>query len=148
MTVALLDVNVLLALFHEEHLHHQVAHEWFADNGKHGWASCPLTENGLFRILGDPARVGHHVPMPEVVDLFNRFCEAGHHTFWVDDLSFRDQDLFHVKSMRGHKQVTDVYLLGLAVKRKGRLVTFDQHVQPACVKGARREHLEVLTPAE
>ena len=148
MAVALLDVNVLLALFHEGHVHHDVAHDWFVDQGASGWASCPLTENGLLRILGSPARVKEHLPLRDVSDLLKTFCDHSAHQFWPDDISIRDTDRFNVEAIRGHQQVTDVFLLGLAVKHGGRFVTLDQRVPLAAVKGATRACLEVLALAE
>jgi predicted nucleic acid-binding protein len=52
---ALLDVNVLVALFDPDHVHHEVAHDWFADNGPRGWATCPLTESGFVRVVSNPS---------------------------------------------------------------------------------------------
>jgi hypothetical protein len=146
--VSLLDVSVLVALFHEGHVHHQVAHDWFADHGAAGWASCPVTENGLLRILGNPKRVDHHIALPRLVALLTTFCGQSKHEHWWDDISLQDSRLFNVAAMRGHQQITDVYLLGLAVKRRGRFVTFDTGVPLQAVKGARRESLEVLASAE
>ena len=143
MAVALLDVNVLVALFHEGHVHHDVAHDWFEDNGHQGWASCPLTENGLVRILGNPARIDQHVPIARVVEMLSRFCEHSQHHFWRDDLSLRNAP-FTLAHVHGHQQVTDVYLLALAVKHGGRFATLDGGVPVAAVKGARRDHLAVI----
>jgi toxin-antitoxin system PIN domain toxin len=148
MAVALLDVNILLALFHEGHVHHDVAHDWFVDHAGSGWASCPMTENGLIRILGSPARVKEHLPLGEVTDLLKTFCEHTAHQFWPDDISIRDTDRFNIEAIRGHQQVTDVFLLGLAVKHDGKFVTLDQRVPLAAVKGATRASLEVLALAE
>jgi len=147
MAVSLLDVNVLVALFHEAHVHHEIAHDWFADNGDEGWASCPLTENGLVRILANPARVDQHVPIARVLALLARFCEHSTHHFWRDDLSLRTAATFNAAQMRGHQQVTDVYLLALAVKHGGRLATLGGGVPLGAVKGARREHLAVIGSA-
>ena len=148
MAVALLDVNMLLALFHEGHVHHEIAHDWFADHGDSGWASCPMTENGFVRILGNPARVQQHHPLLDVIDLLRTFCAHSTHTFWPDDLSLRDRTRFNLDAMAGHQQTTDVYLLGLAVKHGGRFVTLDQRVPLAAVTGATRASLEVLAAAE
>ena len=144
--IALLDVSVLVPLFCEDHVHHEAAHDWFADNAAAGWASCPVTENGLFRILSNPARVERHVPLPELVGLLKRFCDHSHHHFWPDVLSFRDPRSFNVPACHGHQQLTDVYLLALAVKQGGRLATFDQRIPLAAVRGATRAALEVITP--
>ncbi len=146
--VALLDVNVLIALFDTVHTHHDLAHDWFADNHAFGWATCPLTENGLLRILGNPARRDVFTPVARLADLLRRFCTSGHHEFWSDTISLRDERRFDLTFVRGHRQVTDVFLLGLAVEHAGRLVTFDQRIQIDAVKDATRASLEVLAPAE
>ena len=146
--IALLDVNVLVALFDPDHLHHEVAHDWFEENRTSGWATCPLTENGFVRVLGNLARSGEFVPIPELVDRLRTFRASGHHEFWPDAISLCDERLFDLSLARGHRQLTDVYLLGLAVKRHGLLVTFDQKVPLGAVKGARRDTLEVVAFAE
>ena len=148
MAVALLDDNVLVALFRAEHVNHEVAHDWFREFGQSGWASCPLTENGMLRILSRPSDVDARVPLPELIGLLNRFRENTRHEFWSDDISLRDSGWFDPSKIRGHRQLTDVYLLGLAVKNGGQFVTLDSGISLAAVKGARKEHLQVLAPAE
>ncbi len=143
---ALLDVSVLVALFNGGHADHDVAHDWLADNSEEAWASCPLTENGLLRVLGNPTQAAGFVPIPTLLENLKRFCASTRHDFWPDAISFRDETMFNVAAIRGPAQLTDVYLLGLAVKRGGRFVTFDRGVPLAAVKGARQEHLEVITP--
>jgi toxin-antitoxin system PIN domain toxin len=147
--VALLDVNVLVALFYDRHVHHDVAHDWFTDNADAGWASCPVTESGLLRILGNPARMsGQYVALPKLVELLSTFCKNSRHHFWPDALSMRDARTFNVTALRGHQQLTDVYLLGLAVKAGGKFVTLDQKVPLGAVKGATSASLEIIAPAE
>jgi hypothetical protein len=148
MAVALLDVNVLIALFHATHVHHDVAHDWFAENRDSGWASCPLTENGLLRILSNPARVDPYVPLPELVQLLNSFSKHSRHAFWSDEVTLRDPASFNVDAIRGHKQLTDIYLVALAVKNRGRFVTFDRGIPLEAVKAARPEDVVVLAAAD
>ena len=72
--IALLDVNVLVALFDPDHVHHTLAHDWFADEGTAGWATCPVTENGFVRVLANPA-YGAAVTRPaDLIARLNRFC--------------------------------------------------------------------------
>jgi uncharacterized protein len=122
-------------------------HDWFAENAEYGWASCPITESGLLRIVGNPARVDEYVPLPRLIGLLNSFCEHSRHHFWPDASSIRDTDMFDPASLRGHQQLTDVYLLGLAVRNRGRFVTLDQNVPLAAVKGATRASLDVISSA-
>ena len=144
---ALLDVNILIALFNEHHVHHEPAHDWFADHQGQPWATCPLTENAFLRILSDPSQRGGLIPLPTLADHLARFCRDEAHEFWSDAVSLHDDTLFDLTAVRGHRQVTDVYLLGLAVKRGGRLVTFDQSIPISSVKGAARWSLEVIAAA-
>ena len=146
--VALLDVSVLVTLFKVGHTHHQTAHGWLADNIEFGWASCPITENGMLRILANPFRAEPPTRLDDLVQRLKTFCGAGHHQFWPDSISIADESLFNAPALRGHQQLTNVYLLGLAVKNGGRFVTFDQRVPLAAVKGATRASLEVIAPSE
>lgn len=145
--IALLDVNFLVALFDPEHIHHTIAHDWLAENGRHGWASCPITENGALRVLASPM-LELRLPLAELAALLQRFSERSRHYFWPDDVSLLDPSVVDAAGIRGYKHVTDVYLLALAVKNDGRLVTFDDGIPLAAVKNARKTHLVVLAPAE
>jgi uncharacterized protein len=146
--VALLDVNVLVALFDPAHVHHEIAHDWFADHRERGWATCPLTENGFLRTASSVAQAGELVTVAVLAEGLRTFRSSGGHEFWPDDLSLLDERIFNVAVTRGHQQLTDVYLLGVAVKRNGTLVTFDRRIQLAAVHGATATSLEVLAPAE
>lgn len=143
--IALLDVNVLVALFDPDHVHHELAHDWFEDNRASGWATCPLTENGFARVLSNPA-YGSPVARPgDVLERLGRFCESGGHEFWGDVVSLRDDRLFNRAFLNSHRHLTDIYLLGLAVKKGGRLATFDRGIPLEAVIGSRRGALDVIT---
>jgi len=142
--VALLDVNVLVALFDPDHVHHESAHRWFAAERDFGWATCPLTENGLLRVLANPAYSQSGAPPALILERLQVFCSSGGHTFWPDDVSLRNAELFQTSAAPSHRQVTDVYLLGLAVKRGGRLATFDRAIPLAKVRGAAAENLALI----
>lgn len=141
---ALLDVNVLIALFDPVHIHHEPAHAWFARHGDAGWATCPLTENALVRILSNPAYPGRRTTLDDAIQRLDRFCSSGHHVFWPEDQSIRDAALFSPVHIVGHRQITDVYLLALAVRRDGRLATFDRNIPARAVAGATKDHLVVI----
>ena len=142
--VALLDVNVLVALFDPDHVHHEPAHRWFAEQRGNGWATCPLTENGLLRVLTHPAYSQAAAPPADVLERLRAFCGSGRHAFWPDDVSLRDAELFQAAAPPSHRQVTDLYLLGLAVKRGGLLATFDRAIPLAKVRGAKAETLALI----
>ncbi|MDE3155430.1 MAG: PIN domain-containing protein [Acidobacteriota bacterium] len=143
--VGLLDVNVLVALFDPDHVHHEVAHDWFSDNRPAGWATCPLTENGFVRVVSNAA-YGSPVGGPAaVIELFRKFCASKEHQFWPDSVSLNDGDLFNTSRFTSHRHLTDIYLLGLAVKHRGRLVTFDRTIPANAVKGGT-DALQVVAP--
>lgn len=140
---ALLDVNVVIALLDTEHVGHSVATTWFAAELAQGWASCPITENGTARIM---ASAGYPNPLP-VAAILQRLAMAKateHHRFWPDDVSLTDIEIFNPVELLGPKQITDRYLLALAVRNNGRFVTFDQAIRPTAVTGATAEHLVQL----
>jgi toxin-antitoxin system PIN domain toxin len=142
---ALLDVNVLVSLFEPDHPHHEVAHDWFADSHESGWATCALTQNGFVRILASP-RQGTAILRP--VDLVNhlaQFCASRHHVFWRNSVSLTDKNLFNHSMIRGYRQISDIYLLGLAKNTGGCLATFDGRIPLGAVVGATREHLAVIS---
>jgi len=140
---ALLDVNVLVALFDPDHIHHDIAHDWFGEHAAPGWATCPLTENGFLRTVNH-LRKSDFVPIPDLIGHLARFQEASVHEFWPDDLSLLDGRHFQKGLIQGRRQLTDIYLLGLAVRHEGRLVTFDRGIAISTIRGARKEHLVLL----
>jgi toxin-antitoxin system PIN domain toxin len=140
---ALLDVNVLIALLDQAHPHHGIAVSWFKSRIKHGWASCPITQNGCVRIMSQPAYPGARPPA-QIIERLGEAMEHSAHEFWPDDTSILDPGLFDATRMHGARPVTDTYLLGLAVKRKGVLATFDSGIALSAVRGAEARHLETL----
>jgi toxin-antitoxin system PIN domain toxin len=144
MRVSLLDINVLLALFDDGHRHHEDAHRWFARNRGEGWATCALTTSGCVRVLSNPAYPAEAVNPAEVVSRLRRFCSAPDHHWWPSDVSILDERLFRADEIVGHRQVSDVYLLGLAVRFHGRLVTYDRSIPLHAVIGATARSLVVL----
>ncbi len=144
MSAALLDVNVLIALFDTSQANNRIALRWFETNADAGWATCPITENGYLRILANSKSLDP-VPTLGVLKLeLEKTKRLGRYEFWPDDLTMLDEDAFDLGRVFGPGQLTDVYLLGLAVARKGVLVTFDRTIPTKAVKGAGPEHLEVL----
>lgn len=141
--VALLDVNVLIALCDPHHDFHQTAMAWSLDQASQGWASCPLTQNGCIRIVTQPS-YRYPIAMLEAIETLQSICASIHHEFWPDDVSLLDALAFDHSRIHGHRQLTDLYLLGLAVKNKGCLVTLDGAIPLSAVKGAKKQHLRVL----
>ena len=143
---ALLDVNVLVALFDPHHIQHDAAHDWFAAHRDAGWATCPLTEAGFVRVVSHPAYGAAGERVATAIERLRAFTASGGHQFWRDAISLRD-DLFDLSRAGGSRQLTDIYLLGLAVNRKGRLATFDRTIPLGAVRGASAETLLVISPA-
>lgn len=139
---ALLDVNVLLALLDADHVEHRRARSWLDAEIRHGWASCAITQNGLVRILSQP-QYPSPVPVFEAAARLARAIETAHHAFWPCDLSLLDTSVDRSR-VHGSRQVTDVYLLALAVHHGGRFATFDGRIPLEAVPGAEQEHLVVV----
>lgn len=140
---ALLDVNVLIALHDRDHVHHERAALWFETNIEHGWASCPLTQNSCLRIMSQP-QYSSPQPLTVLVQMLRCSTQTRFHTLWPDALSILDESAFAHSHMHSARQLTDLYLLALAVKRKGRLVSFDQRIPLSAVVGAGPKHLVLL----
>ena len=139
----MLDVNVLVALLDGGHLHHRTATDWLARNERAGWASCPLTQNGCIRILSLTSYPNAQPPAA-VAQRLAQALAGSRHEFWPDALSLLEPERLAWQHVLGSRQVTDAYLLALAVDRGGRLVTFDRGIATAAVPGAARRHLVTL----
>lgn len=135
MSIALLDVNVLVALFDPAHGNHEDAHRWFGRNRKHGWATCPITMNSFIRVLSNPAYPTVKATPDEVAGRLRSFCATTDHHFWEDSVSLLDESLFRPSMIGGYQKITDAYLLGLAVRNHGKLATFDRSIPLKAVHG-------------
>jgi toxin-antitoxin system PIN domain toxin len=142
---ALLDVNVLVALFDQEHGFNERAHVWLEKACDAGIATCPLTENGLVRIVSHPNYSNKLRFSPDlVVQGLRRFVKTADHAFWPDDITLRDAAAIDAERILGSRQITDLYLLALAVRHGGRLVTFDEGINLAAVPAARPTNLCII----
>ncbi len=135
----LLDANVLLPLLWPVHLHHSLAYKWFQDHAHEGWATCPFTQAAFVRLLSNP-RISPDAPTPaEAEFLLYRNLDHPNHRFWPDELSVRDAIAPLRGSVVGHRQITDAYLLGLTLHRKGKLATFDRAIASLLPEGVPTE---------
>ena len=125
MTVYLLDVNVLIALVDPAHIQHDLAHEWFARVGRKGFATCPLTENGLVRIIGHPRYPNSPGPPSAVAAALIAIRSLPGHAFWADSITLVDNPWIDLERLSSHGRVTDTYLLALALENAGKLATMD-----------------------
>jgi hypothetical protein len=143
--IALLDVDVLVALFDPAHLHHEAAHEWFAASSGSGWATCPITENGFARVVSHPAYPGRRVTVGDALQRLGTFTDSADHHFWPDSTSLRRRSRIDTSLLEGHDRIRSAYLLLLAVENDGRFATFDAEVPLGAVPQARPEQVVVLS---
>jgi toxin-antitoxin system PIN domain toxin len=134
---------MLIALFDPGHIRHGAALAWWRSHRLEGWATCPLTQNGFVRII---SKLGYQRPIAlgTAVGLLAAQMSQSDHEFWPDNVSIADGQLFGRNRILGPNQITDVYLLALAVKNGGRLVTLDRAIPLKAVHGAEARHLAVL----
>ena len=122
----LLDVNVLIALTSDEHEHYEKAHGWMSSVRHEKWGICPLTEAGYVRFATNPARNARVISFSEATAVLGELAELPGYGYWPITESWRELTAPFARRIFGPQQVTDAYLLGLAVKEDGVLVTFDR----------------------
>lgn len=135
MTSFLLDVNVLIALVDPAHLQHETAHEWFARTGRRSFATCPITENALLRIVGHPKYPNSPGPPSTVVPALLGIRALAGHQFWAGTISIADAAVFDPGQFSSHSRITDSYLLALAKAHGGKLATLDRRLTADAVFG-------------
>lgn len=129
----LLDVNVLIALLDPSHVHHDRAHDWFGAHGQDAWLSCPTTQNGTIRVVSHP-KYSNTQPVPAVIESLESLTRVGGHRFIEDAVSLLAHEVRRSKFLTS-SQVTDTYLLHLAVAADARLATFDRRMATEAVVG-------------
>jgi uncharacterized protein len=126
--IVLLDVNVLVALAWPEHEAHERVGRWFARHSRAGWATCPFTESGLVRTLSNPAFSPNALtPTNALAVLESNLKLPGRH-FWTANIPLGEAMRNIGGRLAGHRQITDAYLLGLAIHHKGRVGTMDRGI--------------------
>lgn len=144
---ALLDVNVLIAMIDDFHPHHNIAQAW-ASAHVDGFATCPIVQNGVLRIMANPsynsADGADSFSYPSLFEVLQTSLKKVNHVFWPDKISLLNAECFNHDTIHSHKQLTDIYLLGLAVAHQGALVTFDRHIALSHVVGATKHNMIVL----
>lgn len=139
----LLDVNVLIALLDADHSLHGRATTWFASHARSGWASCPITQNGCIRIMSHPS-YPNALSVRAVIERLAQASASAFHEFWPDDVSLLDAKVADSSRIHGPRQITDIYLLALAVRHNGQFVTFDTSVSVDAIRSAGKKHLLTL----
>lgn len=141
MPIALPDVNVLLALMDSSHIHYAAANNWFAVASQQGWATCSHTENGFARIISGSTYAGVRLSPSDALTTLDMLIQnhRQNHHFWSDSVSLRDAALVDTTRIRGHKQLTDIYLLALCQHQQGTFVTFDQGLTSEAIISPRTD---------
>ncbi len=135
MTTFLLDVNVLIALIDPAHVQHDQAHDWFSRAGRKSFATCPITENGLLRIVGHPKYPNSPGPPSAVAQSLTAIRALAGHEFWADKISIAEDEYVNAALLTSHSRVTDSYLLALARAHGGRLASMDRRLAADAVPG-------------
>lgn len=137
------DVNVLIALFDASHQHHPIAKDLFMSGMRDGWASSPLTENGFIRIVSNPSYI-NSMSVTDATAILSTAIRNTTHRRLIEDISLLDTTRFSTNILVSHKQVTDLFLIGLAVRHEACLVTFDRNIPIHAAIGAEARHLKVI----
>ena len=140
----LLDANILIAILDPEHTFHGRCQEWFESTGHRHWHTCPTTQNGVIRVLSGAGYPSGRQRPNEAIERLESLLPLGRHQFLADKLSMLDRQVFNRERLGGTKQVTDTYLLGLAVTAGVTLATTDRRIDAATVFGSEG-HLLVLS---
>jgi len=123
----LVDLNVLIALTDEEHEHHPAALRWFDSGGYQDWATCALTEAGFIRVMSN--RRARIRSVKEATRLLGLLTVHPGHSTWPITEGWSAITSPFTNRIFGHQQVTDAYLLGMAIKENGVLVTMDRAIR-------------------
>ncbi len=143
MSPSLLDVDVLIALVREDHVAHRTVRRWFQRIGAKHWVTCPLTQASFVRIISNPKFSQPSLDVAEALEMLDIVTKLPGHRFWPMDIAFPDAVAPFAERLFGHQQVSDAYLLGMAIKKSGKLVTLDRAIH-ALAGSEFRDHVLVL----
>jgi len=142
--VCLLDANVLIAMMWPAHSAHAKVQHWLSTRAPQKWASCPMTQAAFVRIVSNPAFSPNALTLANAVALLRSNLEHPGHEFWRDEIQLTEAVEFTQTKLVGHQQITDAYLLGLAVHKKGKLVTLDRDVPALLAQTSEKRDLVVV----
>lgn len=134
----LLDVNVLMAISWPDNVNHDAAQSWFGEHMKAGWATCPMTQAAFIRLSSNRSVTQNALNPPGAITLLERHSQNPYHEFWSGNLTFTDAVTPFRERIIGHQQIADAYLLGLAIRKKARLVTFDKGIAALLPPGVKK----------
>ena len=139
-----MDVNVLVALAHEDHVHHAPARRWFTQRGHIAFATCPIVQSGFVRVATNPRSFKGRLTFEEAGIFLHGLSRMPEHEFWPDDLDWTSPGTLRWQRLRGHLQTTDLYLVSLAESHNGMFATFDRGPSELA---SRRDFVEVIPTA-
>lgn len=148
MSIALLDVNVLIALSWTEHIHNPAARKWFASNRQSGWATCPLTQAAFVRLSVQPPIVGSRVSVAQAVEALNDHCRDPFHHFFPQATGLTGMLPEIQERLSGHQQIADAILLDLAIRNRARLATFDRRIHGLVPEDSPNHNTLLVIPTE
>lgn len=143
--VWLLDANLLIALTHSAHVHHTEAHTWFAAQPERRWATCALTQLAFVRLTSNPKVAGCEIAPAEAMQALTTMAAQPTHTYWPDAPEPLQLTTLQSAALVGHRQVTDAYLLGLAVLRRQCLATLDRGLVSFATAAGLATHVELVS---
>jgi uncharacterized protein len=141
--IALLDTNVLIALSWPNHIHHEIALNWFAKHQRRGWATCPMTQSGFVRVSSNKSIIPEARSPAESAALLRQILALPGHHFWTDDISIAASEFVEMSKIFGFRQVTDAHLLAVALRHRGCLATLDRNVRALVPSGFKAEAVVV-----
>lgn len=143
----LLDVNVLLAAAWPSHQFHAAAHRWLGKRRDRPWASCALTQLAFIRLSSNPKVFTNAATPGQALDILRHIVEQKNHVYWAECPSIPATEGWSLLTLTGHRQVTDAYLLTLAIHHGGHLATFDRGI-PELLPSAteRKRWVELIAP--
>jgi toxin-antitoxin system PIN domain toxin len=141
---SLLDVNLLVALAWPNHVHHEVALDWFKKHQRQGWATCPVTQSGFIRVSSNRALIPEARTPEEAAALLREIVDLSGHEFWADDIALVGSPFVDMSKVHGFRQVTDAHLLALAIRHSGRLATLDRSVRVLAPAGSDPDEVVVM----
>ena len=128
MAEFLLDANVLIALAWPQHQANALVGRWFSRHSHSGWATCPFTQAAFVRVLSNPAFSEKALTPQNAIAVLRQNIELPGHHFWPDVISLQQAVRGMEHRLTGHRQITDAYLLALALHHHGKFATLDAGV--------------------
>ncbi len=146
MSLFLFDINFIVAFLQPNHDHHEAAHAWFLNREKSRWATCQLSINGAFRVFWRLTAFSRPMLASDIAETMQIFLDKPGRVTLNGHPQITDLTVFDLTKLRGHNQIPDVILLAIAVQNQARLLTFDQSIPWAAVKGATEKDIRLLAP--